>query len=131
MSVPEPDRLGAHGQRDRGGGGGEGVGEHQTPTPALPLEHMQIPEQSQPTTFGVSVLVCEEGGAGSKSGDVFSEAVEGNAMCTDHHKSRRREERNRGEEVRHLVIFEFEQRTRWGCSILDVGIAALHKALVL
>ena len=42
--------------REIGVGGGEGVGEHQTPTPALPLEHMQIPEQSQPTTFGVSGL---------------------------------------------------------------------------
>lgn len=42
---------------------------------------------------------------------MFSEAVEGNAMCPDHHQSRRREERNRGEEVRHLVVFEFEQRT--------------------
>lgn len=53
-------------------GGGGGVGGHQTPAPALPLEHRQIPEQSQPTTFGVSVLVCEEGGAGSRRGDMCS-----------------------------------------------------------
>ena len=55
MSVPEPDRLAAR----LGVGGGR-----QTPTPALPLKHMQTPEQSQPATFGVSVLVYEEGGVG-------------------------------------------------------------------
>lgn len=39
--------------------------------------------------------------------------------------------KNRGEEVRHLVILSLSRGLDGGCSIIDVGIAALHEALII